>query len=147
MSDERDVIGPGVPRADFEETLSWSLQPVLSLSCFWGPCWQYFCTCTERKDGGGVAEDFSLFEDPTNHKGGLRWQNEREGRKVEEGGRWRKEEGRVRLKRKRKWEQNTNCISSYAKWCRESWLEGFKPSYGSAWAPLVAQLIKNLPAM
>ena len=61
------------------------------------------------------------------------------------GGRWRKEDGRVRLKRK--WEQNTNCISSYAKWCRESWPEGLKPSYGSAWASLVAQLIKNPPAM
>ena len=69
------------------------------------------------------------------------------GRMKERGGRWRKEEERVRLKRKRKWEQNTNCISSYANGCRESWPEGLKPSYGWAWAPLVAQLIKNSPAI
>ena len=48
---------------------------------------QYFCTCAERKGGGGEAEDFSLFADPTNHEGGLWRQNEREGRKVEERGR------------------------------------------------------------
>ena len=48
---------------------------------------QYFCTHTERKGGGGEAEDFSLFADPTNHEQGLWWQNEREGRKVEERGR------------------------------------------------------------
>ena len=34
-----------------------------------------------------MAEDFSLFEDPMNHEGGLWQQNERAGRKVEEGGR------------------------------------------------------------
>ena len=65
------------------------------------------------------------------------------GRMKGRGGRWRKEEERVRLKRKRKWEQNTNRISSYTKGCRESWPEGLKPSYGWAWAPLVAQLIKE----
>ena len=48
---------------------------------------QYFCTRTERKGGGGEAEDFSLFADPTNHEGGLWRQNEREWRNVEERGR------------------------------------------------------------
>ena len=54
---------------------------------------QYFCTRTERKGGGGEAEDFSLFADPTNYEGGLWRQNEREGRKVEMG-EGRKEERR-----------------------------------------------------